>query len=86
MTGYIPSQDLVNTNAHVVKLYQHVLKVLSGNDILNENLTSVKDRNSVTIVRKMMCNNSNLELVTINAHTQFVKILFIRSQDIKHGI
>ena len=76
MTCYNPNLDLVNTNACTCgKLCQQVLKILSRNDILNENQTSVKDNYTFTVVRKMMCNKSNLDLVTINAQTQFVKIL-----------
>ena len=33
----------------------------------------------------MMCNNLNLDLVSINAYTQFGKILSIGSQDILSG-
>ena len=54
---------------NLVKLYQLLLKKLSG----NENLASVKGNNSVTYVRKMMCNNPNADHVNINAYTNFVK-------------
>ena len=73
MTGNDPNLDIVNINEHtnLVKFYQFILKILSGNTIL----TSVKGHNSITNVRKMMWNNTNLDLVSINAYTQFGKIL-----------
>ena len=51
MTGNNPNLDLVNINAHT-KFVQtlSILKILSGNEILNEILESVKGHNSVTIV------------------------------------
>ena len=64
---------------NLVKLYQLFLKILSGNKIL----TSVKGHNSITNVQKMMCNNPNLDLVSINAYTKFGKPLSIFSQDIE---
>ena len=60
-----------------------VLKILSGNEMMNKILTSIKGHNSVTNVRKMMCNNPNLDLVSSNAYTKFGKILSIYSQDIE---
>ena len=63
---------------NLVKFYQFLFKILSGNEILNEILTSVKGHDSIINVRKMMCNNinPNLDLVCINAYTKFVlKIL-----------
>ena len=52
MTGNNPNIDLVNINAHTLFceiLSNHfVLKILSGNEILNEILTSIKDHNSIT--------------------------------------
>ena len=58
---------------------QFVLKILSGNEIL----TSIKGRNSVKILRKMMGNNPRLDLVNDDVHTKFGWILSIRSQDIE---
>ena len=46
---------------------------MSGNEILNAIVISVKGHNSITNVRKMMCNNPNLDLVDINAYTKLVK-------------
>ena len=43
----------------------------------------MKAHSSVTNVRKMMCNNSNLDLVNINAYTKLSKILSFCSQDIE---
>ena len=46
-------------------------------------MTSIKDRNSITFLRKMAGNNPKLDLVNINAHTKFNQILSISSQDIE---
>ena len=83
MTGNHPNVDFVNINAYTKKFYQLVLKILSGNEILNEILTSVMGHISVTNVQKIMCNNPNLHLVNINADIKFGKILSICSQDIE---
>ena len=58
---------------------QFVLKLLSGNEILK----SIKGRNSVKILRKMMGNNPKLDLVNDDVHTKFGRILSICSQDIE---
>ena len=58
---------------------ESVLKILSGNEIL----TSVKGRNSVKILQKMTGNNPKLDLVNVDVHTKFVRILSSRSQDIE---
>ena len=72
MKGNNPRLYLVNVTAHtnLVKSNQLFLKILSGNEILNKNLTSVKDHNSVKNVWKwcVMC-------VNIYAYTNFGKIL-----------
>ena len=62
-----------------VRFCQFVLKILSGNKIL----TSVKGRNSVKILCKMMGNNPKLDLVNVDVNTKFGQILSIRSQDIE---
>ena len=49
----------------------------------NEILMSIKDRNSVKILRKMTGNNPKLDLVNDDVHTNFGWILSIRSQDIE---
>ena len=64
---------------NLVRFCQFVLKILSGNEIL----TSIKDRNSVKILRKMMGNNPKLDLVNVDVHTKFGRILSIRSQDME---
>ena len=68
---------------NLVKLYHFVLKILSRNEILNVVLTSIKGHNSITNARKMMCSNPNLDLVNINASTQFGETISISSQHIK---
>ena len=68
-----PKLDHVNINAYIqnlVKFYQLILKILSGNEIL----TSIKGYNSCSNLPKMMCNNPKLDHVNINAYIQnFVK-------------
>ena len=54
---------------NLVKFYQIVLKILSG----NKNLTSINGHKSVTILRQMTDKNPKLDLVNINVHTKFVK-------------
>ena len=64
---------------NLVRFYQFVLKILSGNEIL----TSIKGRNSIKILRKMMGNNPKLDLVNVDVHIKFGQILSIGSQDIE---
>ena len=64
---------------NLVRFCQIVLKIFSGNKIL----TSIKGRNSVKILRKMMGNNPKPELVNVDVHTKFGQILPIYSQDIE---
>ena len=64
---------------NLVGFCQFVLKILRGNEFL----TSIKGRNSVTILRKMTGNNPKLDLVNDDVHTKFGRILSIRSQDIE---
>ena len=64
---------------NLVGFCQFVLKILSGNGIL----TSIKGRNSVKILRKMTGNNPKLDLVNVDVHTKFGRILSIHSQDIE---
>ena len=79
MTCNNPKLDLTNAVVHIklVRFCQSVLETLSGNKIL----TSIKDRNSVKILRKMMGNNPKLDLVNVDVHTKFGQILSIGSQD-----
>ena len=44
---------------------------------------SIKGRNSVKTLRKMMGNNPKLDLVNDDVHTKFSRIPSIRSQDIE---
>ena len=64
---------------NLVGFCQFVLKILSG----NKTLTLLKGRNSVKILRKIMGNNPKLDLVNVDVHTKFGRILSIRSQDIE---
>ena len=64
---------------NLVRFCQLVLKILSGNKIL----TSIKGRNSVKILQKLMGNNPKLDLVNIDVHTKFGQILSIGSEDIE---
>ena len=66
---------------NLVGFCQFVLKILSGNKIL----TSIKGRNSFKILRKMTGNNPKLDLVNVDAHTKFGRILSIRSEDIERN-
>ena len=69
---------MVTCIQNLVGFCQFILKILSGNKIL----TSIKGRNSVKILRKMMGDNPKLDLVNVDVHTKFGRILSIRSQDI----
>ena len=64
---------------NLVGFCQIFLKILSGNEIL----MSIKGRNSVKTLRKMMGNNPKLDLVNVVVHTKFGQILSNRSQDIE---
>ena len=64
---------------NLVGFCQFVLKILIGHEIL----TSIKGRNSIKILRKMMGNNPKLDLVNVDLHTKFGRILSIGSQDIE---
>ena len=62
-----------------VRFCQFILKVLRGNEIH----TSIKGKDSVKTLRKMMGNNPKLDLVNVDVHTNFGNILSMRSQDIE---
>ena len=64
---------------NLVGFCQFILKILSGNEILK----SIKGRNTVKILQKMMGNNPKLDLVNDDVHTKFGRILSIRSQNIE---
>ena len=53
-----------------VKFYPIVLKILNGNEILVQS----NGHNSSTTVQKMMCNNSNVDLVNMNAYIKSVHL------------
>ena len=63
MTGNNPMLDLVNVDAHkkIVRFCQFVFNILSG----NESLMSIKGRNSIKILRKIMGNNPKLDHVNV---------------------
>ena len=52
--------------------------MLSDNVIL----TSIKDQNSLTDMRKMTANNPNVDLVSVNSYIKFGQNLSICPQDI----
>ena len=64
---------------NLVGFCEFVLKILSGNEIL----TSIKGRNSVKILQKIMGNNPKLDLANDDVHTKFGPILSISSRDIE---
>ena len=64
---------------NLVKFCAFILKILSKNQFL----TSIKGRNSVANLRKMMLYNPNVDLVNDNVHAKFGLILSNHSQDIE---
>ena len=64
---------------NLVRFCQFILKILSGNEIL----MSIKGRNSVKILQKIMGINYKLDLVNIDVHTKFGQIRSIHSHDIQ---
>ena len=64
---------------NLVTFCQFVLKILSKNQIL----TSIKGRNSVANLRKIIIYNTNIDLVNDNVNSKFGHNLSIRSQDIE---
>ena len=64
---------------NLVGFCQSVLKIWSGNEIL----MSIKGSNSVKILQKKTGNNPKLDLVNVDVHTKFGRILSIRSQDME---
>ena len=67
---------------NLVKFYQLILKILSG----NENLTSIKGHNSLTNLQKISGNNHKLHLVNSNAHVKFDQFISFSSQDIERKL
>ena len=64
---------------NLVRFCQLILKIFSRNEIL----MSIEGRNLVKILRNIMGNNPNLDLVNVDVHTKFVQILSIHSQDME---
>ena len=56
---------------NLVGFCKFVLNILSGNEIL----TLIMGRNSVKILRKITGNNPKLDLVNVDVHTKFGRIL-----------
>ena len=56
---------------NLVVFCEFVVKILSGNEIL----MSIKGCNSVKILQKMTGNNPKLDLVNVDVHTKFGRIL-----------
>ena len=54
---------------NLVKFCPLVLKILSGNEILR----SIKGRNPVANLRKLMLYNPNLDLINVNVYTFLVE-------------
>ena len=64
---------------NLVKFCPLVLKILSENKIL----TPIKGRNSVANLQNLTLYNTNLDIINVNVHTKFGKIMSIGSQDIE---
>ena len=64
---------------NLVRFYQFVLEILTGNKIL----TSIKGHNCVKTTRKMTGNNPKLDLNNVDVHINFGQILSICSRDIE---
>ena len=64
---------------NLVRFCPSVLEILSGNEIR----TSIKGLNSVKILRKMTGNNPKVDVVNVDVHTKFDRILSICSRDIE---
>ena len=67
---------------NLVKFLQFVPNILSENKIQ----TLIKGHNSVKNLRKLMCNNPNIDLVNINAKAKFGQIPSIYSQYIERKL
>ena len=76
---------------NLVRFFQFVLKVLSGNEILTsiKGRNSIKilqkttGRNSIKILRKMTGNDPKLDHVNVVVHIKFGQFLSITTQDIE---
>ena len=79
MTDNNPKLDLVNVDVHTK--FGLILSIRSQD--IEQNFTSIKGRNSIKFLQKMMGNNPKLDLVNVDVHTKFGQILFSHSQDIE---
>ena len=61
----------------LIKVHQFIHKILNGNEILTTN----KDHNQVTNLRKLTCNNPKVDQLKVNAYEQFGLIPSIRSKE-----
>ena len=64
---------------NLIKFHPFIHKILSGNLIL----MTTKDHNSVVNLQKWTRNNSNLDVVKVNAYAKFYQIPSICSQNIE---
>ena len=62
-----------------MKICQFFLTILCGNEISKQ----IKDHNSGTNMRKILCNNHKLDLAKMNADIKFGEILPVGSPDIE---
>ena len=75
MTGNNPKLDLANVDVHTK--FDWILSIRSQ-DIERKSdviLMSIKGRNFVKILQKMTGNNPKLDLVNVDVHTKFGRIL-----------
>ena len=64
---------------NLIKFHPFVHKILRENVIL----MTTKDHNLVVNLQKWMSNNSNLDVVKVNAYAKFYQIPWICSQNIE---
>ena len=67
---------------NLVSICLFVLKILSK----NQNLTSIKGRNSVANLRKTMIYNTSVDLINDNMYTKFGLNRSVRFQDIEQKL
>ena len=73
-----PNLHLVNIQ-NLIEIHKLIHKILS----INKMLTSIKGHDSVKNQQKIMCCRNNMDLVYINAYTQFYQKSSICSEDIQ---
>ena len=64
-----------------MKFYSFVLRILSR----SKNLTQIKGHNSVTALRKLMCNNPNLDLAIVSIQNLVVLKILSRNEIMIEG-